>query len=225
MSGEPVALLALTRFEILRGVARQGAWMGFAIFLGATTIGAYDYWFRNGEPASLFGEGFIIWMMGLVSFGIAVDRRRAFDEYLIRNHISVRTYVAAKVLALVTLILGAGAIAFIVRLAATADVPTSLWSASVMTLIGLMIAPFAMMVESQVDSAMPAAFVVLGYAVAGGLALLVRRSPILFELTGFAQATHGSWTSVMPLALRTAIALIVGFAIAGALIRLRLRRY
>ena len=99
MSADRQPLIALSRFEFRRAVARQGAWMGFGIFVVAVVVGAVDYRFRDGEPASLFGEGFIIWMMGLIAFGLAIDRRQAFDEYLIRNHTRVAVYILAKVAA------------------------------------------------------------------------------------------------------------------------------
>lgn len=225
MSANARVLWALTRFEARRGMARQGAWMGLAIFVAAVAIGAYDYHYRNGDPATLFGEGFIIWMMGLITFGLAIDRRRAFDAYLIHNHTNSGVYIAAKAVALTGLIVGAGMIACAVRIAATGDVMTSVWSAAMMTLIGLMVAPFAMMVESQADTSMPAAIVVLGYGVVGMILFMTRQSTYAFELTGLAQAAHGDFTSLAPLATRTGIVLLVGYPIAAALTHLRLRRY
>jgi hypothetical protein len=47
----------------------------------------------------------------------------------------------------------------------------------------------------------------------------------VFDISGISQLAPGSWASVAPLAFRTVIALLVGFAIAGALVRLSLRRY
>lgn len=228
MSPELRTLLALTGFEIRRGAMRQGAGLGLLIFVAAVVVGAYAYWVRNGDRGLLFGEGFLMWTMGLVAFGLAIDRRQSFDIYLVRNHIRARVYLTAKVFALIALIVLAGVVAFAVRSIATADPAGSLWSASVMTLVALMVAPLAMLVEAWADTTMPAAFVVLGYGVAGALVYATRHSAIVFELPGFAQLSPGNWASAAPLALRAAIELVPAFLIAGAAVqmtRFRPRRY
>lgn len=226
MSRDLGALLALTRFEFGRAVARPGARMGLLLFLAAIAIGAYNSWSRNGDRRFLFGEGFLILTMGLVAFGLAVDRRQAFDSYLMRNHLRPAVYLAAKALAIVALILCAGVLALLVRAAASGgDFAGSLWSASVMTLIALVVAPFAMIVEGQTDTAMPAAFVILGYGVAGGLLYVTQHSTFVFDVLGFRQLAADDWASVAPLALRVAIGIVPAFLIAGALVHLNLRRY
>ena len=225
MSRDTDALLALTRFEFRRGLSRQGAWMGALVFGCAVAIGAYAYWLGDEAPGLLFVEGFMVWMMGLVGYGLAIDRRQAFDEYLIRNHITVEEYVAAKVLAMIALILAAAVVALVLRVLATGDPAESLWAVVSLALVALMIAPFAMMIEAHVDTSLPAAIVVLGYTVAGGMMLVLRHSQAVFDATGIGQLATGSWASVAPLAIRTAIALVAGFGVAGALVRLSLRRY
>ena len=219
-------LLALTGFEFRRGLSRQGAKMGFSVFVGAVAVGAYFYWFRNEAPGKLFGEGFLVWMMGLVCFGLAIDRRQAFDAYLLRNHTSTTVYLAAKALAVVLLIIAAGVFAVLLRTATMGgDIFASLWSGTALTLFALMVAPVAMLVEAHADTNMPTAFVVLGYIVAGTLVYVLRHDSVLFDATGVVGLAPGDWSSLRPLAIRSAGMLVLGFAAAGAVIRLSLRRY
>ena len=86
---------ALIPFELLRALSRPGARLGMILFVGILAVGHFESWFGDGRP-TLFVEASCIALIGLLCYGVAEDRRRAFDRYLIRNHVEPRTYVIAK---------------------------------------------------------------------------------------------------------------------------------
>jgi hypothetical protein len=199
--------------------------MGLLLFAAILAVGHFEYWFKEGEP-HLFIEASCVALIGLISAGLADDRRRHFDRYLIRNHIGARTYVAAKAIALVAVLLIGAAVALTLKTAYSGGSPgEALWYTTLTLSIGLLVTPLAMAIEGYVDTTMPAAFVVLGLPLLCGLVYVMTQSLAPFEWLGFTAIEPGSWRSLGPLMTRTAIGVVPAFLLAGALIQLRLRRY
>jgi len=219
------ATRALIRFELLRALSRPGARMGMILFVGILAVGHFEAWFGDGRP-TLFVEASCVALIGTLCYGVAEDRRRAFDRYLIRNHIEPRAYVVAKAAAMTILVLIGALFALGVKLIFSGgDFQEALFLTAFVALLGLMIAPAALLVEGYVDTSMPAAFVILGYPVFGGLVYLATQSIAPFEWLGFTVIETNVWSSLAPMAVRTVIGIVPAFLITGALLQLRLRRY
>jgi hypothetical protein len=218
-------LSALVGFELRRALVRPGARMALLLFSGILAVGHFEFWFGDGEP-TLFVESACVALIGVLCFGIAEDRRRAFDRYMVRNHVEPRTYLLAKAIAMVALVLLGALYALVLKTAFSGgDYRIALWMSAFVALLGLMIAPAALLLEGYVDTSMPAAFVILGYPVLGGLVYLTTKSIAPFEWLGLTVIETNDWSSLGPMAVRTAIGIVPAFAIAGALLQLRLRRY
>lgn len=218
-------LRALWRFEVRRALARPGARMALVLFAGILAVGHLEFWSGKGE-ARFFMEAACVGMIGLLCFGIAEDRRRHFDRYLIRNHIDPRTYVAVKAMAMIAVLLVASTIAVLLKAAyGGGSFGEALWFTALATTFALMTAPLALALEGYVDTSMPAAFVVLGVPVVLGIVYTATQSTAAFEWLGLTAIEPGSWASLRPLMTRAAIGILPAFLIAGALVELRLRRY
>jgi hypothetical protein len=76
-----------------------------------------------------------------------------------------------------------------------------------------------------VDTSIPAAPVLLVYGVAVTVAFLATGSRWLVDMTGLGYLVPGDWATLGPLITRATVAGLVGFALAGAVIGVRLRRY
>ena len=216
---------ALAGFEFRRAIARPGVRLALILFVAGLGIGHYEFW-TKGEPATLYVEASCVALIGILCFGLAEDRRRAFDQYLIRNHFDARTYVRAKAVAMVGLVLVGGLVAFVTKLAFSGgNLSESLWLGALTTTLGFMVAPVAMLLEGYIDTSMPAAFVVLGYPLLTVLVFLTTESLAPFELLGIRGIVNGRLETLGPMAVRAAIGVVPAFLLAGALIELRLRRY
>jgi len=199
--------------------------MALLLFAGITALGHFEYWRGEGAPR-LFIEASCIALIGILSYGLAEDRRRHFDRYLLRNHLDARTYLVAKAVAIVGLVLIGGVVALALKVAYSGgNFAEAAWFTVLAVSIGLMVAPVAMALEGYVDTSMPAAFVILGVPLVFGLIYMATQSMAPFEWLGFTVIEEGSWASLRPLVTRTAIGIIPAFVLAGALIQLRLRRY
>ena len=212
------ALRALVRWELDRLLTRRSLVMALLVFIGVRAAGM-------ATDSGLFGEAFFFSLIGVVHYGLATDRRCRLDAYLIWNHVRPNQYLAAKVLAMIAMIGAYGAFAAVVETVFSGDVGMALWRAGAATFGALMAAPIAMMIEAHADTSMPAALVILPYAIGGFLVFATTGSLLVFEVTGFAALEPGVWSSMSATAWRTAVVLPVGFACAAGVTRLSLPRY
>jgi hypothetical protein len=219
---------ALFRFELSRLLVRVNTLAGLLFFCAVTAFGHWEQWqgaVARG-PSELYQFAYAAGLVALLSFGVAQDRVRHFDEYLIVNLVETPSYLIAKISAMVVLLTAFGAVcAAIEGVLAGSGVDAVFWHAAVLALSAIVLAPFALLVEALIDTSIPAAPVLLVYGVVTMVMFLSTGSKLLADLPGFTLLVQGDWVSVAALATRTALIASSGFLVAGAVAVFRLRRY
>jgi len=219
---------ALARFEAHRLATRGGAVVSVLLFAGMTALGHFEQWTGSvpAGPSDILPFAFALGLIALTCHGAAQDRARAFDEYLVTNHVPVRAYVVAKIAAMAVTLTVFGIVAAAIEGASSgADARQVLWLAAVLVCGALLLAPWALLVEAFIDTSIPAAPVLLVYGVAVAVAYLATGSRWLVDVTGLGYLVPGDWATLGPLLGRTVLLGLVGYALASGAIALRLRRY
>lgn len=226
MTTERTRLAALVRFELSRMLSRPAARSAVLVFVALLALSHVDEW--RGIPPErdegMFGLAFIVGAIGLVCFGLAADRRLRFDAYLLANHVTPSTYLAAKALAGAVLVVLYAVCATAVELAMTASPGAALWAGSYALLLVLLMMPLALAVEAFADTAMPLAPVLLVWLATALASWLFARSTLPMSLLGIDVLDPGVWRSLEPLATRSAIVVPFGFAAATVVARFSLPR-
>lgn len=196
---------AVARFELrrrTRSVAARGTAAALLVLTIAGRVG--------GGPdvaAELYGYGWLLALLFGVSFGLAEDRSRAFDELVVGNLLQPGTWVAGKVAALYAALLGFGLAALLVGVAALGGgLARAAWPGVAFLLVAWTAAPAALLVEAALGVRAPmvvvAAAVLVGVGAADALGGDPGRAVALLGL----DLESGDWSSLAPLARRAAVA-------------------
>lgn len=157
------------------------------------------------------------------SLGLAEDRGLGLHRLLVIHFVSPAGYLVAKMAALATLLLALGVVSFVLLLPLTGGHwSLAAWEATAFTLFGLALLPLLALVETGIDTRFPG-FAVLLFLLLGALVLMMTGGPLraVIGASGL-DLRPGDWATLAPLAVRTAVLVVVGPLIVLLPVRTRL---
>ena len=222
--------LALAGYALHANLLAPFTWTGAALVPGIALLGSLAALVQEGawsyQPA-LLAVGFVLGAIFVIRSGLVEQRTGGLQDFLRTDFVSPAVHMSAAVLSLVATWLLFSAYTFIVALVLSGgDAGGAAWSAWTLSLRLGMLLPFVVMVEAAADVKTP--LVVPGalyFALLFAVALFVG-APEAVELLGLDTDRAFPWRSSRPLAIRTAVSLVAGFALvlAGTAVRGRKRR-
>lgn len=195
----------------LRSIWRSpGARIAVVAFVVLLAIGHGVYWSALPPRAAddrMFGWAYLTAMFALLRFGLAEDRTRGFDEFLVINLVTPARYVAGKLLAAVTTIAAFAAGAFVLAYAlGGADWEYAAWYTTLFTLVAWVYLPAVLIVELAIATRYPAAFVFVAFAAGLTIARAFTGTESIVAALGF-DVERFAYASLGPLARRALVSM------------------
>ena len=207
MSGPaPARVAAFGRFEASRMLRSRWTALGVLVFLGAHALGRWQGAGNDG----LFMAGYLVAFAVSFGPGLSADRGLAFDLLLVFNFLSPADYALGKSAGMLvwTVTFTAACWAIAVSLGG-GDVRFATWYASLLILVVVAALPFVVVADLFLSTRLPtAAVLIVLVAVLFALVALGVEPFTIQEWLGI-QVTPYSCPSLVPLALRAGVGVVV----------------
>lgn len=196
---------AVAVFELRQLVRARSTALGVASFFLLLALGHWAYWSaRPPRPMDdrLFGYAYIAAMAFSLRLGLAADRERALDEYLVTNFVAPACYIGGKLLAAAAYLAAFGACAFAAALLLSAGEWTyALWYTLLFSLVAWVFLPAILLIELATDTRAPAAAAFVGFVVALVAVRQLYGAPVLVDALGL-RVERFAFDTLAPLAAR-----------------------
>lgn len=173
----PADVTAIASFELRRRFRSRATLVGAVGFVLVLAAGHYLYWTApppRPEDSRLFGDAFVLFLAAAAHLGIADDRMRGTDTFLVGNFVAPWRYLAGKIVgAFAFLVLASAGAAAVAAALSLGDLAYATWYPAEFALTAWMCLPLLLLVELFLETRN------------GSAVVLVIYFTILFTLTHF----------------------------------------